>query len=312
MKKIIFIIAISLLAISAIFAYIYFDSHRPKHFEVDFLDIGQGDSALIKFANGQKMLVDCGPNKIVLSALSRHLPFYDHTIDYVLATHPDLDHYGGCVDVLKRYDVKNIIVNGHEKKYDPYWQEWHKTMLAEPGATIVTMASPTTWTIASDTLQFISPDPSFHLAVSAADSNNFSIVFKLTHGKETFLFTGDMEVPLENELMKKYCVTSTSETNTPPAPPFRGESPIPPKKEGREVLAQGCPTLRVDTIKVGHHGSKSSSSDEFLAVMQAKIAVVSVGAHNHYGHPSPRVLHRLERARARILRTDELGDIITE
>ena len=313
MKKIFLIITISLLVIGGIFAYIYFDSHRPKQFEVDFLNIGQGDSALIQFANGQKMLVDCGPNRIVLSALSRHLPFYDKTIDYVLATHPDLDHYGGCVDVLKRYNVKNIITNGREKTYDPYWQECNRTMHAEPGATIVTMASPTMWTIASNTLQFMSPDPSFNLNVAAADSNNYSIVFKLTHGTETFLFTGDMEIPLENALMEKYCVTSTSETS-PPVLPFakgrKNRDPLLSKGEGRERSRSfACPTLHADVFKVGHHGSDTGSSEKFLSVVKPGTAVISVGK-NKYGHPTLRVLKHLERTGAAVLRTDQLGDIV--
>ena len=313
MKKFSLIIFICLLIIGALLLYVYIDSRRPKQFEINFLDIGQGDSALIKFANGQKMLVDCGASKIVLSALSRHLAFYDRTIDYVLATHPDLDHYGGCVDVLQRYDVKTIIVNGREKKYDPYWQEWHKTMLAEPGATIVTMASPTTWTIASDTLQFMSPDSAFKLNVAAADSNNYSIVFKLTHDKETFLFTGDMEVPLENALMEKYCVTSTSETS-PPVLPFakgrKNRDPLLRKGEGRERSNSfTCPTLRTDVLKVGHHGSDTGSSEKFLSVVKPQTAVISVGK-NKYGHPTLRVLKHLERTGATVLRTDQLGDIV--
>ncbi len=283
MKKIIFIITGCLLLVSGIFLYVYFDSHRPKHFSVTFLNIGQGDSALIQFANGQKMLVDCGPNKIVLSRLGQVLPFYDRTIDYVLATHPDLDHYGGCVDVLKRYKVKEIITNGREKTNDPYWQEWNKTMREEPGATIVTMASPTVRTIASDTLEFVSPNPALPLEVGLADSNNYSIVFKLTHGAETFLFTGDMEIPLEKALLDKYCPDN-------------------------KII---CQYLKADTLKVGHHGSNSSSGDEFLARVLPKTAIISVGK-NHYGHPSFRILRRLERTGADILRTDKLGDIRIE
>jgi len=279
-KKIIIFLAAGILIVGGLFLYIYLDSHRPKHFSVTFLNIGQGDSALIKFENGQKMLVDCGPNKIVLSRLGRILPFYDRTIDYVLATHPDLDHYGGCVDVLRRYKVKTIIINGREKTNDPYWQEWNKAMREEPGATIVTMASPTSWNIASDTLHFISPDPSLLLSVGPADSNNYSIVFKLTHDRESFLFTGDMELPLENALLAKYCTSL-------------------------------CSALHADTLKVGHHGSESSSSENFLSFIQPKQAVISVGR-NRYGHPSRRVLKHLERVGAEILRTDQLGNIRLE
>jgi len=279
-KVAIFLLA-GLLIAGALFLYIYIDSRRPKKFHVTFLNIGQGDSALIQFANGKKMLVDCGPNKKILSELGRNLPFYDRTIDYVLATHPDLDHYGGCVDVLRRYQVKEIITNGHEKTSDPYWQEWNKVMREEPGAELVTMSSPTIWTIASDTLQFFSPDPALPLETGTDDSNNYSIVFKLTHDKETFLFTGDMEFALENALLAKYC------------------------SEKERV----CPILESKILKVGHHGSPGSTGEDFLSAVEPRTAVISVGK-NHYGHPSLRVIKKLERAGAKVLRTDELGDIL--
>ena len=281
MKKTFLIVIALALIIAGVFLYIQIDKNRPKQFRVTFLNIGQGDSTLIQFENGKKMLVDCGANKKILAELGKNLPFYDRTIDYVLATHPDLDHYGGCVDVLKRYEVKEIITNGHEKTNDPYWQEWNKVMQEEPGAELVTMSSPTIWTIASDTLQFFSPDPAISLEVGQDDSNNYSIVFKLTHGDETFLFTGDMEFALENALLKKYC-----------------------SKE--EFI---CGNLKADTLKVGHHGSPGSTSEEFLAAVQPGTAIISTGK-NHYGHPSLRVIKKLERIGAKVLRTDKIGDII--
>src|SRR3989344_9396567 len=123
--RVIIIASLIMLAISG--GYYWYFQKQQSHFYVVFLNIGQGDAALINFGNGQKMLVDCGPNRSILSALGRHLPFYDRTIDYLLVTHPDLDHYGGCVDVLKRFDVKNIIINGATKAYDPYWVIWRNT-----------------------------------------------------------------------------------------------------------------------------------------------------------------------------------------
>ena len=227
------------------------------------------------------MLVDCGPDKKILAKLGAALPFYDRTIDYVLATHPDLDHYGGCVDVLKNYNVKEIIINGHKKSNDPYWQAWDKAIKDEPNAVVKVMSNPEKWTIASSTLDFLSPDASLALGVAPADSNNYSIVFKLQSASTSFLFTGDMEEPLEKALVQKYC----SSTST-------------------------CQALQADVLKVGHHGSGGSSGAEFLGLVQPKIAVISVGKNNHYGHPSLRVLKKLDRVGAETLRTDELGDII--
>jgi competence protein ComEC len=287
MKKIIFIIAVLSLLLSFAQIYLKYDDIRRHQFKVIFLNIGQGDSTLIQFRNGQKMLVDCGPNAGVLARLGAELPFYDRTIDFVLATHPDLDHYGGCVDVVKRYKVREIITNGKRKENDPYWQTWDRVR-RESGAALKIIDGREVWNIASTTLEFFSPDHTLNLATATDDSNNYSIVFRLSDGGTSYLFTADMEVPLEQALLKQYCSAETSSTFRYP-----------------------CPALQAAVLKVGHHGSKSSTSDALLQAVRPKSAIISVGK-NSYGHPSLRVLKRLERAGATILRTDEEGDILTK
>lgn len=265
-------------------AVYYQTNERRRHrFFVAFLNVGQGDSTLINFADGATMLVDCGANRRVLGELGKFIPFYIRDIEYLIATHPDLDHYGGCVDVLRRYRVHHIVVNGRTKPHDPFWQTWNETVQNE-GAEVITMASPTVWTISGDRLEFLSPDSALPLSVGTDDNNNFSIVFRLTHASTAWLFTGDMEEPLEQALLKKYCVHSAA-TSTP------------------------CPALQSDILKVGHHGSDSSSGEMFLSAVRAETAIISVGP-NKYGHPSRRVLRHLERARSAILRTDLEGAIL--
>ncbi|TAN33564.1 MBL fold metallo-hydrolase [Patescibacteria group bacterium] len=261
-----------------------------KGFRVIFFDVGQGDSALIQFDDGAKMLVDCGPNRKVLTKLGKYLPFYDRTIDYLLITHPDLDHYGGCADVLKRYEVKNIITNGAKKEFDAYWQVWYRYQQEERAVASV-ISGPKELAFAGSELNFLAPDPALGIDTKDGDYNNRSIVFRLSRASTTIMFTGDMEEPLEQALLAKYC----SSQNTPP--------PVPP------LIGEGCTALRSDILKVGHHGSDSSTSAEFLRAVNADKAIISVGK-NRYGHPSLRVLKKLERAAAEILRTDEIGDII--
>ncbi len=314
--KIIIPISLALFIFGFIFFYYDYYESELHNFKVTFLNVGQGDAALIQFANGEKMLVDCGPNKIILSALGRNLAFYDRKIDIVLATHPDLDHYGGCIDVVKNYQVKKIITNGKGKPYDPYWQEWNKAM-AESGAELVTMDKPDTWTIASDTLKFVSPDPALPLQPKEIDNNNFSIVFRLTHGNENFLFTGDMEEPLEKLLGEKYCGSLTpGATATPPVASGdhllfgRGGQTMSPSspRGGEGELPKQC-LLQADVLKVGHHGSDGASSELFLSFVKPKTAIISVGK-NKYGHPTLRAIRHLERTGAQIRRTDLEGDII--
>ena len=275
------------------FVYWHYWQVSSRQFRVTFLDVGQGDASLIQFGNGEKMLVDCGANKVILARLGQALPFYDRTIDYLLVTHPDLDHYGGCLDVLKRYRVKKIITNGKSKEGDSYWQAWDGLLrtVVDGGARQTIITGHDTERIGQVTLEFFSPDPRLKLQVADDDSNNYSIVFRLIDptGK-SYLFTGDMELPLEHALLAAYCpdlVTST-------------------------LFAQsrGCMRLAANVLKVGHHGSKSSTGWEFIEAVRPVTAVVQSGKNNRYGHPSPRVLKNLERSGARILRTDELGDIL--
>lgn len=319
-KKFLYLlICLPALLLFGFFYYQYFETQRHT-FHVTFLDIGQGDAALINFADGEKMLVDCGPSKIVLSALGRNMAFYDRTIDYVLATHPDLDHYGGCVDVVKNYHVKEIIVNGHEKPSDPYWREWDK-VARESGTVVKVMNAPETWNIASTTLQFLSPDASLPVKFSKSDTNDYSIVFHLVNQISTYLFTGDMETPLEKALVEKYCSSSLPLLSKEGVGVVAGESAAATPSNlvtstatpSSSPLVRGrgddCSTLQSDILKVGHHGSDGSSSELFLSYVKSKIAVISVGP-NKYGHPTLRAIKHLQRAGAQILRTDQLGDIL--
>jgi competence protein ComEC len=286
--KIIFIIAGVAAAGVAIFLYYFVALAAAHKFRVTFLNIGQGDSSLIEFGNGQKMLVDCGPDATVLFRLGAHLPVFDRTIDYLLDTHTDLDHFGGCASVLERYQVKNVVLNGQDKSYDQAWQQFIKA-IADEGAKVIFINGHDTWHIGSTTLEFFSPDDELGLPLTAADPNNYSIVFKLTNPSgKTFLMTGDMEEPLENVVMKKYCSEFLSST-TP-----------------------NCPALKSDVLKVGHHGSNSGTTEEFLRAVRPSTAIISVGARNTFGHPSPRTLMHLKRASTTVLRTDQSGDIIVE
>ena len=310
------IICIVLALILIIGLYFYVEKQKDKSgFRVTFFNIGQGDAALINFGDGQKMLVDCGPNRQILSKLGKYLPFYRRDLDYLLVTHPDLDHYGGCVDVLKRYKVKNIIFNGRGKAHDKYWQEWNKTMRQE-NAELEIINGYSQKNIAGAVLTFLSPDAGLNLALKNDDNNNYSIVFKLENKDRSYLFTGDMEEPLENALVHKYCSTTSTLFKTPTPPtPSRAEGDnisLLPRGSERELprAVFSCPTIQANVLKVGHHGSDSSSGEEFLKLVAPTWAVISSGLNNKYGHPSFRVLKKLERVGAKILRTDEKGDII--
>ncbi len=281
-KKIIIILAVCLAVIAGLYCYIQITSARGKRFRATFFNVGQGDAALIRFADGQKMLVDCGPDRKILQALGRALPFYDRTIDFLLISHPDLDHFGGCVDVLKRYDVRAVISNGEEPANNPYWLIW-KRYLGLEAALNTKIVQARNLDIAGARLEFLAPDPALVLEPKDATDNNKSIVFRLRYQDKSFLFSGDMETPLETALLARYC------SSTPVQ----------------------CPALAADYLKVGHHGSDSSTDAKFLEATAPRTAVVSVGK-NSFGHPSFRVLSKLRRAGIELWRTDEKGDIMVE
>lgn len=276
-----FLIIVAVLLVAILFLLFLISKTDQPIFSVTFLNAGQGDAALIKFRDGQTMLVDCGPNKDILWRLGANLPFFRRTLDYLVITHPDLDHYGGCSEVLDRYKVKNIITNG-EVKQDKYFAIWQQAREAE-GAQEKIISASEEKNIAGTKLIFLFASASSSWDYNKSEGNNKSLVFKLIdeQSKISILFTGDMETPLENALLKTYCVGSS----------------VP------------CNYLQSDILKVGHHGSDSSSSEEFLGAVAPARAIISVGP-NSFGHPSLRTMRKLERAGAEILRTDQIGDII--
>lgn len=247
--------------------------------EVTFLDIGQGDATFIEFGNGEQMLVDCSIDARIIEALGRVMPYYDHDLDYLVITHPDTDHYGGCSEVLERFDVRNIVYTGVQKE-DQSWLDFWDKLESEP-ADYYEIDGEGVWEIASTTIHFLYPDHSLadnsNIPGSEADvsGNNTSIVFKLSYGDMDLLMTGDAEEELEEYLIGVY-----------------GDQ------------------LDVEVLKVGHHGSGSSSMQEFLDIVSPLQTIISCGAGNKFGHPSRRVLKRLERVGSSVWRTDLNGDII--
>jgi len=259
------------------------EEKKDPTLNITFLDIGQGDSTFVEFPDGQQMLIDCAIDDRVLEALGRVMPFYDHDIDYLVVTHPDLDHYGGCLDVMKRFDIGHILYNGMEKSYDELWQSFHAEVQAQmaEGKEYIEVDEPFVWEIASTTVNVLYPDHSIpqdsHIPGLDKDvgANDTSIVMKLSFGTQDVLLMGDAEEDLETYLVNTY-----------------GEQ------------------LDVEVLKMGHHGSQTASTQPFLTVVTPQDAIASCGLNNKFGHPSLRVLKRFEREHTNVWRTDVSGDIL--
>ena len=239
--------------------------------EVAFLDVGQGDASLIKTPFGQNILIDGGSDYKIIERLEEELPWWDATIDLMILTHPHNDHVAGLIFVLERYDVKKILYTGVVHSV-PAYLEWLKIIKAK-NIPLVIIDRPQEIIFGNNCfLDIIYPRKSL-LAKSVNNLNNSSIVAELDCEDRTVLFMGDAETEVEEELIKIGDLGS------------------------------------VEILKVGHHGSNTSSNQEFLELVNPQKAIISAGKDNKFGHPSLRIIKRLERLGAEILRTDLDGTI---
>ncbi|KKU81888.1 MAG: Beta-lactamase-like protein [Parcubacteria group bacterium GW2011_GWA1_47_8] len=243
---------------------------RHGNLTVAFLDVGQGDAIYIEAPNGNQLLVDGGSGRQVLRALGKVMPFYDRSIDAVLATHPDQDHVGGLPIVLDRMHVSMVITTENTASTGAYGafedaiRDKHpKRILARAGERIILDRGVV--------LEILFPDRS----VRGWDTNTGSIVARLTYGDESFLLTGDSPQSIEEYLVGK----------------LGGK-------------------LHTTVLKLGHHGSRTSSSEIFLSAVSPEYAIISAGKDNKYGHPHQEVTDLLAKLKISSIGTAERGTIV--
>jgi competence protein ComEC len=271
-KILIWVVVGGLIFILAVAPIFIKELSRPD-LEVMAFDVGQGDSIFLQTKDNFQVLIDGGPSSAVLDRLGQEMPFYDRNIELMVLTHPDRDHLFGLLDVLKRYNVKNILWTGVVKDTAEY-QEWAK-LIKEEGANIIIAKAGQKIVLERPGL---SESPGLYLLVlhpfeilegqEVQDSNDTSVVLKLVGADKSFLFTGDLSSKEENKMSN----------------------------------------VDADVLKVAHHGSKTSTSEEFLQSVGPETAVISVGE-NSYGHPAYETLQRLKQFGIQVLTTKESGDI---
>lgn len=238
---------------------------------VYFLNVGQGDAIFVKTpANGQ-ILIDGGPDDSVIRELGKVMPFYDRSIDMVILTHPDADHLNGLIEVLKRYDVEKII----ETKIfcdTPNCQAWQRQKDEEKAEIITAYLG--NKIISDDGLVFEILHPFENIeGKKISQKNNTSLILKMIYGGHSLLLTGDIERIVENK-----------------------------------VVLSGI-DINSDFLKISHHGSKTSTTEDFLRAVSPLAAFINVGAKNRYGHPAREVTERLENFLIPYYRTDINGRI---
>lgn len=275
LKKYLVYFLLFILFSSVILIWYFVFSKKPVNdfLTVAFLDVGQGDAIYIEAPNGKQMLIDSGPDGQVLASLAEVIPFGDRSIDIILATHQDMDHIGGFPYVLDNYKVSNIIENGGSSD-TMIFKTLEEKVLKNKISKIIAHKG---MRIIFDEnrniyLDILFPDRD----INDLESNEGSIVGKLVYGESSFMFTGDASIYTEN-------LISWNESSL---------------------------ILDSDVLKLGHHGSKTSSSVLWLEEVDPEIAIVSAGKDNNYNHPSKEVIDRLESLDIPYFETSKEGNII--
>ena len=246
------------------------DKAEPKaaespDFSVIFIDVGQADAALLR-CEGETMLIDGGnaaDSSTIYTVLEKNGVTH---LDYVICTHAHEDHVGGLAGALQNCTADKIYcpVTDYDSKAFRNFVKYAEKQCRE-----ITVPRPgEEFAFGGAVVDILACDP------TASETNNSSIVAKITYGEISFLFTGDAEEEVE-----------------------------------RMLLEQNA-DLSATVLKVGHHGSSSSTSYWFLNEVMPRYAVISVGKDNSYGHPDEKVLSRLRDADVTVFRTDEAGDVI--
>ena len=242
-----------------------------KKLTVSFLDVGQGDAILVEGPTGIQMLVDGGKDRSVLRELAHVIGPLDRSIDMVVETHPDADHIGGLPGVFALYQVAYFLTPNRA----------NDTSFSERLAAAVVGEASQKTIVARQGMRVHLGDgayadvlfPEGNVA-KLRDTNDASIIMRVVYGETEFLLTGDAPVWVEDRIVDAYGAA-----------------------------------LESNVLKAGHHGSRTSTSDNFLTAVDPAIVVISAGTDNSYGHPHPDVLERVTASGASILSTAEEGTI---
>lgn len=254
-------------------------------------DVGQGDSILINYKNTQ-ILVDGGPGNRAVDCLSRHMPFFDRTIELVVLTHPETDHFEGLIEVFRRYEVEAFL--GNSLKASNQGFRVLEEEVGGGGTRVFTPDNVTEMRLGVIHLDILHPDKVFYdtnseesggaepgilsKRTTTNNMNEFSVVVNISFGEFDALLTGDILPSVAGKVAEKVRLRNIND---------------------------------IEYLKVPHHGSKNGLTREFLEAVDPEIAVISVGK-NQWGHPTKEILEMLEDNNVKIFRTDQMGDVVVE
>ena len=240
------------------------------------IDVGQGDAIAVRTPNGRWLLVDAGVRNDRLDMGARRVVPYllragARRLDALILSHPDADHIGGAASVLRAFRVSAVLDPGVPAASVQYLETLHAAEL--DAARWLAPRAGNELVVDGVQLRFLSPTE--RSLDGTGDPNDLSLVFRLSYGSFAALFPGDAPQAVE-----------------------------------ARIAAEHGPDLAATVLKVGHHGSRTATAPALLQAVQPRLALISVGAENRYGHPAAEVLARLVRQGASVLRTDQHGDLV--
>lgn len=239
--------------------------------KIYFFDVGQGDAIFIQAPNGSQVLVDGGPDAAVIERLQEVMPLSDRSLDAVVVSHPHSDHLAGLIDVLGAYEVGTVL-EAKEEYDSATFREWRAAVQKEGSAQVEAAVGKVLELGGGLTLTVVYPAESFQQKM-LKEVHEANVTVLVKYQELEVLLTGDMESDAEQML-----------------------------------ITAGAP-IDVDVLKIGHHGSKTSTSAAFLSATTPQVAIISVGAKNRYGHPAPSTTSRLENFGIKYYRTDINGTV---
>jgi competence protein ComEC len=234
-----------------------------------FFDVGQGDSVLIETSNKTKILVDTGPDQRIVEKMASISKIIDNKIDYVILTHPDMDHIGGMVGLLKNFEIENIILNFDFESDTKYMVELNQSIQYE-NANLINGFDTSDMYIDDCYFDFIWPKNDLNSQVTLSE-NDSSISLKISYKGFDLFLGGDISSKIEKII--------------------------------------GSDIQEVEVMKISHHGSNTSNGVGFLEILSPEYAIISVGKNNQYNHPAKNVINNLGTEKIKYFRTDYEGDI---
>ncbi|MBN1401077.1 MAG: ComEC/Rec2 family competence protein [Anaerolineae bacterium] len=264
------------LGLPALFAFLVWSaalSQPDGLLHVLFLDVGQGDAILIRTPSGRAVLVDGGPDPLLLgSRLGQILPFWQRRLDLVIATHADADHLAGLIPIMEHYRVEHAL-EPPGMADSALSDRWHELIADRARHAAVIHRGMSIDLDDGLSITVLHPGEENPSPMDDDASNRGSLVLLLSMGRLGVLLTADIDAEVE-----------------------------------RALIEEGS-LLRAPILKVAHHGAAAATQAPFLAAVDPQVAIISVGQGNAFGHPSPEVLERLAQSGCQVLRTDEVGTI---